>query len=62
MTQTGIEAAYTYDANGNLTQGHGRSLTWNAANQPTSVTGSDGVQETTPTTPMASVGAGPARV
>jgi RHS repeat-associated protein len=31
--------AYHYDANGNLYSGGGRSISWNASNQPTSVSG-----------------------
>jgi len=38
-------SAYTYDANGNLTSGGGRSLTWSSANLPLTVT-SGGVTET----------------
>ena len=38
--------SYSYDANGNLESGGGRSYAWNADNQPTSITGSDNVQET----------------
>lgn len=37
--------SYTYDANGNLLSGGGRTLTWNAQNQPRSVTGTDGITE-----------------
>jgi RHS repeat-associated protein len=36
---------YSYDANGNLLSGGGRSYVWNAENQPTSIT-SGGVTET----------------
>ncbi len=45
---------YTYDANGNLATGGGRTYAWNADNQPTSITGSDAVREDTPTTPTGS--------
>ncbi len=37
--------SYTYDLNGNLVSGGGRSYSWNADNQPTAITGSDNVQE-----------------
>ena len=37
--------AYSYDANGNLETGGGRSYAWNADNQPTRITGADGVPE-----------------
>jgi RHS repeat-associated protein len=39
------EQASSYDANGNLQTGGGRSYAWNADNQPSSITGSDNVQE-----------------
>ncbi len=29
---------YTYDLNGNLVSGGGRSYSWNAGNQPTTIT------------------------
>ena len=32
-----IRDSYTYDANGNLLSGGGRTLTWNAENQPSQV-------------------------
>jgi YD repeat-containing protein len=38
-------ASDCYDANGNLQTGGGRSYAWTADNQPTSITGSDGVRE-----------------
>lgn len=34
---TGTETTYTYDANGNLRQGGGRVLTWDAENRPTQI-------------------------
>lgn len=37
---------YGYDANGNLQSGNGRTYTWNAANQPSSITAADGLTET----------------
>jgi RHS repeat-associated protein len=37
--------AYSYDANGNLQSGGGRTYAWTADNQPSSITGSDNVQE-----------------
>jgi YD repeat-containing protein len=37
---------YTYDINGNLTSGGGRTLTWNNDQQPLTITGPDAVQET----------------
>ena len=37
---------YSYDLNGNLLSGWGRTSTWTADNQPSRITGSDGVEET----------------
>jgi YD repeat-containing protein len=41
-----VGSASSYDANGNLLTGGNRSYSWNADNQPTSITGTDGVVET----------------
>jgi RHS repeat-associated protein len=38
--------SYSYDANGSLLSGGGRSLTWTAENLPASITGPDSVAET----------------
>ncbi len=37
--------SYSYDANGNLQSGQGRTYTWQADNLPASITGADGVTE-----------------
>ncbi|MDP9314517.1 MAG: hypothetical protein M3R24_27175, partial [Chloroflexota bacterium] len=37
--------SFSYDANGNLQSGQGRTYTWQADNLPASITGADGVTE-----------------
>ena len=46
MCTTSIEAANTYNADGNLLSGGNRSYVWNADNQSTIITGTDGIRET----------------
>ena len=42
VTATAVTGAYAYDANGNLTSGGGRTLTWDADNRLASVTSGSG--------------------
>ncbi len=46
VTSIGVPTSYTYDATGNMLTGGGRTYTWNADNQPLTISVAGGASET----------------